>query len=79
MSLENRKLPINNFDYPSKKGKQGKYDLLMDQCSFIIYLSSRDAILSRGMQRLVGESVKVLKIPYYTLFVQTGLVRPQLN
>jgi hypothetical protein len=64
--FENRKLMINDFDYPSKKGKQGKDYVSMDEDSFIIYLSSTDVILSRGVQRLVGESVKVLKNPIHT-------------
>jgi hypothetical protein len=64
--FENRKLMINDFDYPSKKGKQGKDDVSMDEDSFIIYLSSTDIILSRGVQRLVGESVEVLKNPIHT-------------
>jgi hypothetical protein len=65
---------INDFDYPSKKGKQGKDDVSMDENSFIIYLSPRDAVLSRGVRRLVGESVKVLKSPIHTLSVPARLV-----
>jgi hypothetical protein len=32
----------HDFDYPSKKGKQGKYGVSMDQVYFIIYLSHRN-------------------------------------
>jgi hypothetical protein len=48
----------------------------MDQGYFIIYLSPRDVILSRGTRRLVGESVEVLKFPHPNLSTQSGLVHP---
>jgi hypothetical protein len=70
--FESRNLEINDFDYPSKKGKDG---VSMDEASFIIYFSPRDAVQSRGVRKLVGKSVEVLKIPNYTLFVQIVLIR----
>jgi hypothetical protein len=61
---------INDFDYPSKKGKQRKDNVSMDENSFIFYLSSRDVVLSRGIRRLVGKSVKVLKIQVFPILSQ---------
>jgi hypothetical protein len=47
----------------------------MDEASFIIYFSPKDAVQSRGVRKLLGKSVEVLKIPNYTLFVQIVLIR----
>jgi hypothetical protein len=47
----------------------------MDEASFIIYFSPKDAVQSTGVRKLVGKSVEVLKIPNYTLFVQIVLIR----
>jgi hypothetical protein len=46
--FENRDFMINDFDYPSKKGKQGKDDVSMDQDSFIIYLSPEMSYYQEG-------------------------------
>jgi hypothetical protein len=73
--FENRDLTINDFNCPSKKGKKEKDGVSMDDNSFIIYLSPRDIIISRGVRRLVGESVEVLKNLIHALFVLTKLVR----
>jgi hypothetical protein len=32
--FESKNLAINDFDYPTKKGKQGKDDVSMDEGSF---------------------------------------------
>jgi hypothetical protein len=77
--FENWNLAINDFDYQSKKEKQRKDDVSMDENSFIFYLSPRDAVLSRGVRRLVDKNVKVLKNPSYTLSVPAGLVRVKTN
>jgi hypothetical protein len=45
----NRNLAINDFNYPFKKGKQGKDSVSMDEDYFIIYLTPRDVVLSRGV------------------------------
>jgi hypothetical protein len=52
-----RKLVINNFNYPSKMKNKKKDGVSMNEDPFIIYLSPKDAILSRGVRRLVSKSV----------------------
>jgi hypothetical protein len=49
--FEYKKFSYNDYDYPSKKRKQRKDVVQMDQAYFIIYLSPRDVVLSRGMQK----------------------------
>jgi hypothetical protein len=44
-----RKLVINNFNYPSKTKNKKKDGVSMNEDPFIIYLSPKDAILSRGV------------------------------